>query len=499
MTSKNSTWDFGRFFQTLTYFEAIPVVSWLQRLLQGSPAPQPIAPANQPRANVILVVGATGGVGKRMVQRLRDRGYRVRALVRDLARGKQLLGEEIDIIDADITLPETLTPAVVQDVRAVICCIGVRVQPVEGDTPDRAKYYQGIKFYLPEIVGDSPEIVDYKGIQNLLQAIGPQLQANASNERILFDFSTQPGAIGDIWGALDDVVMGGVSASSIQPGETAAVFTGTVSTENSGGFASVRTRNLEPALNLTGYTGIKLRVKGDGQRYKFLLRSDSQWDSVAYAYSFDTVANEWLDVQIPFAELIPVFRARTTPSAGPIDTSHITSLQLMLSKFEYDGALNPHFTAGTFGLEVQSIAASGAPTPQWIHISSAGVTRPGRPGINLEEEPPAVRLNDQLGGILTWKLRGEDLVRQSGIAYTIVRPCALTEEPGGNQLLVEQGDNIRGKISREDVAALCVAALEQPSACNLTFEVKAAEATGSTDWAQLFGQLQPDNSAGKSA
>ncbi len=45
-----------------------------------------------------------------------------------------------------------------QGVRAVVCCTAVKVVPKEGDTPDRAKYMQGIKFYDPEIVGDTPEV-----------------------------------------------------------------------------------------------------------------------------------------------------------------------------------------------------------------------------------------------------------------------------------------------------------------------------------------------------
>ena len=35
----------------------------------------------------------------------------------------------------------------------------------------------------------------------------------------------------------------------------------------------------------------------------------------------------------------------------------------------------------------------------------AGVTRPNRPGIDVNVEPPAVRMNDALGGILTFKLK----------------------------------------------------------------------------------------------
>ncbi|CAL9125959.1 unnamed protein product [Musa acuminata var. zebrina] len=65
---------------------------------------------------------------------------------------------------------------------------------------------------------------------------------------------------------------------------------------------------------------------------------------------------------------------------------------------------------------------------------------------------------------------GEDLIRESGIPYSIVRPCALTEEPAGAYLIFYQGDNIMGKISREEVARFCVAALSSPYACGKTFE-----------------------------
>ena len=437
---------------------------------------------------VILVAGATGGVGKRVVRRLLERGYQVRALVRDTQRAKEMLGDRAELFEADITIPETLTPALMQDVKAIICCTGVKVQPVEGDTPDRAKYYQGIKFYMPEVV-DSPEIVDYQGIKNLVETAAKYL--SKSDQKIIFDFARVSQDLKDIWGAVDDVVMGGVSESGIRIVDNTAIFAGNISTANNGGFASVRTRNFDIPLDLSGYEGIELRVKGDGKRYKFFLRTETQWDGIAYSYSFDTVANTWITVRIPFSDLIPVFRAKTLPNSESINSSKIRSFQLMLSKFEYDGNLNPNFTPGGFVLQVESIKAYGQYLPQFIMVSSAGVTRPGRPGLNLAEEPPAVRMNDQLGGILTWKLRGEDAVRASGIPYTIIRPCALTEESGGKALIFEQGDNIKGKVSREDISELCVQALEEPQACNVTFEVKETEnGSGIKDWKSLFGRLQ---------
>jgi hypothetical protein len=185
----------------------------------------------------------------------------------------------------------------------------------------------------------------------------PDLTVGQGNDRILFDFSNPATDISKTWGALDDVVMGGVSDSSFQPSDGKAVFTGNVSTANSGGFASVRTRNFDPAIDLSSYSGIELRVKGDGNRYKFLVRDDDGWDSIGYSHSFDTVAHEWITVRIPFSSLIPVFRAKTMSNAMPVNAGQVRSLQLMLSKFEYDGALNPKFHPGQFRLEVGTISA----------------------------------------------------------------------------------------------------------------------------------------------
>jgi uncharacterized protein YbjT (DUF2867 family) len=528
MSQQGTTqWDLGRFVKTLSYFGAIPILSrldWFQQWLGSRPDPKADCAtlayeaigggmgdrqsqaADEPthdltgdlkRSGVILVVGATGGVGKRVVKRLIEQGYRARSLVRDGDRAKAILGdildrEGMDIVEADLTLAATLTAAVTDDISAVICCSGTRVQPVEGDTPTREKYYQGIKFYLPEVV-DIPEQVEYQGIQNLVQAIN----GLGLTRQPLFDFTQPSSDIKETWGALDDVVMGGVSESSLRLADAVAYFSGTVSTANSGGFASVRTRNFDQAIDLSPFDGVELRVKGDGKRYKFMLRTETRWDGIAHSYSFDTVPDTWITVRIPFSAFVPVFRAKTVDNA-PIDPSRVHAFQLMLSKFEYDGALNPKFDPGFFQLQVESIQAyRQADLPKFVLVSSAGVTRPGQPGLNLDEEPPAVRMNDQLGGILTWKRRGEEVVQQSGIPYAIIRPCAMTEEPGGQPLHLEQGDRLKGKVSRDDVADLCIAALSHPQVCNTTFEVaNAADAPGHSrqDWDALFNNaaLQPD-------
>ncbi len=480
-----ANWDLGRFWQTLTYFEIIPKIDFWQRLFQPSQSQ-----SNRHKNMVILVAGATGGVGKRVTKKLLAQNYRVRALVRNAAKAREILGEKVELFEADITIPETLNPAIMQGVNAVICCTGTKVQPVEGDTPTREKYYQGIKFYLPEVV-DTPKLVEYEGIKNLVQLVSQYIQA--ATEKTIFDFANPSFNLKETWGAVDDVVMGGVSQSNFRLVDNKAVFSGIVSTDNNGGFASVRTRNFEPPMDLSDYEGIELKVVGDGKRYKFITRCEGKWDGIGYCYSFDTVYDFPTTIRIPFKDLIPVFRAKTVESATQLDAEKVYSMQLMLSKFEYDGELNPKFEAGSFQLEVEYIKAYGGKAkPQLVQVSSAGVTRPNRPGINLEAEPPAVRMNEQLGGILTWKLRGEEVIKSSGLTYTIVRPCALTEQPGDKTLYAEQGDNLKGQVSRDAIAELCIQAMNLPEAVNKTFEVK-EEQQGETNWIELFSNLESDD------
>jgi hypothetical protein len=174
---------------------------------------------------------------------------------------------------------------------------------------------------------------------------------------LIFDFQNQAETGIQAWGSLDDVVMGGVSASSFALTEGSVLFAGRVLTDNSGGFVSVRSRNFEPALDLRAYTGIELHLLGDGQRYKFFIRDGEGWDSLAYSYAFNTIAGEWITIKIPFAAMIPVFRARSVQNSPPLQRDRLRSFQLMLSKFEYDGALNPHFQSGAFSLKLKTIKA----------------------------------------------------------------------------------------------------------------------------------------------
>lgn len=64
------------------------------------------------RPTTVLIIGATGSVGRYAVAEALRQGYTVRALVRDHARATRILPGEVDIVVGDLSRPDTLGPAV---------------------------------------------------------------------------------------------------------------------------------------------------------------------------------------------------------------------------------------------------------------------------------------------------------------------------------------------------------------------------------------------------
>lgn len=125
-------------------------------------------------------------------------------------------------------------------------------------------------------------------------------------------------------------------------------------------------------------------------------------------------------------------------------------------------------------------AASTVGVKRFLLVSSIAVTKPDHP------------LN-KFGKVLDWKLKGENILRQSGLTYTIIRPGGLTDGSGRqNGLTIDQGDRISGTISRADVAEVCIQAIDRPETRNTTFEIIASPGNPITDWDLLFSGLKPD-------
>lgn len=143
----------------------------------------------------------------------------------------------------------------------------------------------------------------------------------------LFDFTRSgPDSIGP-WKTINDDVMGGVSDSSFESSDGAAVFTGTVSLDHGGGFASVRAP--ESGWDLGEADGIQLRVRGDGKQYWFTVYT-RPGGPVSYRTPI-TPPSDWSTVSVPFSTLRPYRRGTEVPDAPPFDSTQLRTLGFLIA------------------------------------------------------------------------------------------------------------------------------------------------------------------------
>lgn len=137
-----------------------------------------------------------------------------------------------------------------------------------------------------------------------LAAGGGAAAASAGQFMFFDDFSNAPQSR---WDYVADTVMGGVSDGTIDFGRDGdrhfVRLTGTVSTDNNGGFIQVRTR-FDEAIGDEA-SAVSLTVRGNGQRYYVFLRSRKAtrpWHS--YRASF-VAGDDWHKVTLPIDQFEP--------------------------------------------------------------------------------------------------------------------------------------------------------------------------------------------------
>jgi len=116
----------------------------------------------------VLIVGATGTIGRHCVSAAKEAGLRPRALVRDIAKAEQLFAD-VDLVRADLEDPQSLATAL-QGASLIVMTHGAPGEP------------------------DAGERIDYGGMRNVLHALGAQKPRIALMSSVYAARTDVPGA-----------------------------------------------------------------------------------------------------------------------------------------------------------------------------------------------------------------------------------------------------------------------------------------------------------------
>ena len=165
--------------------------------------------------------------------------------------------------------------------------------------------------------------------------------------RPLVDFAGPEAA--QQWQAVNDGVMGGVSDGRFTITDDKTLeFSGTLSLENNGGFASVRTKPTD--LDIEAGDTLVVRVKGDGREYVLNLYTKSRRMAFSYRAPLPTTKDEWTEVRVPLEDFIPTAFGRRVQGMGPVGPDQINGLGFMLSDKK----------PGKFRMQVESVKVERA-------------------------------------------------------------------------------------------------------------------------------------------
>lgn len=147
------------------------------------------------------------------------------------------------------------------------------------------------------------------------------------------------------WRAVNDTVMGGVSQGRVVSDESVR-FSGVLSLERNGGFASMRAPVAQGTFE--GGSALRVRLRGDGRTYDLTLRrADVPLRAGSYRSPLRTSDVE-TEVLVPLSSFRPMSFGRPVPGAPSLDAdlNQIDTIGVMLA----DG--NP----GPFSLEILDVS-----------------------------------------------------------------------------------------------------------------------------------------------
>mmetsp|Transcript_5518 Transcript_5518/g.10640 ORF Transcript_5518/g.10640 Transcript_5518/m.10640 type:complete len:292 (-) Transcript_5518:58-933(-) len=264
------------------------------------------------------------------------------------------------------TIPPTTTTISTLHHRTTVTSHGARLLATANDNDDSSssskerKPWDIIRFVSQSSKFITPPSLPFIGgsKESTRRKVGPgETLWTPSSSQNFFNFAP-----------LDDVVMGGASSSTVD--NNTGTWKGIVTDANNGGFVGIRStpfleqpENKKLVLDMTNCKGVELRLrKGDGCRYKFVVRDSTEFNGICWASEFDVGVSsgssisgkKTTTIRIPFDKQRPTLFGNVV-NEKTFDDENVAGFQFAYSKFEYDGKLNEKFRLGDFVLQILEI------------------------------------------------------------------------------------------------------------------------------------------------
>ena len=164
------------------------------------------------------------------------------------------------------------------------------------------------------------------------------------------DFGQEGGSLD--WQPVNDTVMGGESIGIVDYLDTVAVFEGTVSTDNNGGFVSLRSPVAD--YDLSPFTEVEISYKATGHSFKLVLADAMAWWLPTFEAEIAPTTDEWTTTVV---SLYDFQQYEMTGDGDQTTGAEMTPDQL--SEIIRIDLMNKEFADGDFVLEVDYIEFRG--------------------------------------------------------------------------------------------------------------------------------------------
>jgi len=164
------------------------------------------------------------------------------------------------------------------------------------------------------------------------------------------DFGETDGSLD--WAPLNDNVMGGESVGVAEYTDTAVLFEGMISTDNNGGFVSLRSPVAE--YDLSAFTEVEIAYRATGHNFKMILADRVAWWQPTFEAEIITTTDEWTTSTVSLYD----FQQYEMNGYGDEPTGEPVTEELLSQILRID-LMNTDFADGEFTLEVDYIEFRG--------------------------------------------------------------------------------------------------------------------------------------------